>query len=98
GDVSGKGVPAALLMARLSAAARSCLATAPTVAEAVRKLSASLIRAGTEDRFVTFVVAVLDLVKFSITLVNAGHMPPIRRKAAVPKAEDVGEEIGGLPL
>lgn len=97
GDVSGKGVPAALLMARLSAAVRFCLATAPRVAEAVRQLSATLTQTGTEDHFVTFVVAVLDLTKFSMTLVNAGHMPPIRRMAAGP-VEDVGAPRVGLPL
>ncbi len=98
GDVSGKGVPAALLMARLSAAARFCLATAPSVAEAVRQLSALLIRAGTEDRFVTFVVIVVDLAQFTITLVNAGHMPPLRRRSPARKAEEIGEEIAGVPL
>lgn len=97
GDVTGKGVPAALLMARLSLAAQSCLTTATSVPEAVRQLSGLLTRSGTQDRFVTFVVAVLDLSRFTITLVNAGHMPPIRREGTA-KAEDVFEEIAGLPL
>lgn len=96
GDVSGKGVPAALMMARLSAAARFCLATAPSLPEAVRQLSTVLTRVGTEDRFITFVVVVLDLEQFTLTLVNAGHMPPIRRRATA--AEDVGAEIAGVPL
>src|SRR5439155_22490237 len=76
GDVSGKGMSAALLMARLSAAVRFSLATAPTVAEAVRQLNLTRIRPGSEDHFVTFVVCVLDLDRFSMTLVNAGHMAP----------------------
>jgi serine phosphatase RsbU (regulator of sigma subunit) len=97
GDVSGKGVSAALLMARLSAAVRFCLATAPTVAEAVRQLSALLNRAGTEDRFITFVVAVVDLASFAVTLVNAGHMPPLRRRPSK-AVEDVGADEVGLPL
>jgi serine phosphatase RsbU (regulator of sigma subunit) len=98
GDVSGKGVPAALMMARLSAAVRFCLATTPSVAEAVRQLSATLTRRGTADRFVTFVVAILDLTKFSMTLVNAGHMTPLRRRAAGSIVETVGEPRVGLPL
>ncbi len=96
GDVSGKGISAALLMARLSAAVRFCLASNPSVPEAVRQLSATLTREGTEDRFVTFVVAVLDPADFSLTLVNAGHMPPLRRRSG--GVDDVGPESGGLPL
>src|SRR5262249_5324885 len=66
GDVAGQGFSAALLMARLSAALRFCLATEATVPDAVRRLSAVLTRSGTEDRFVTFAVAVLDLTTFSL--------------------------------
>src|SRR5207253_4961652 len=60
GDVSGKGVSAALLMARLSAAVRFCLASSPSVPEAVRELNALMTRAGSEERFITFVVVVID--------------------------------------
>jgi serine phosphatase RsbU (regulator of sigma subunit) len=98
GDVSGKGVSAALLMARLSSAVRFCLASTATVPEAVRQLSALLTRAGTEDRFITFVVAVLDLARFTITLVNAGHMAPVRRRAGKREVEEIAAETIGLPL
>jgi serine phosphatase RsbU (regulator of sigma subunit) len=98
GDVSGKGIAAALLMARLSSAVRFCLATAPSVSEAVRQLSKLLTRSGTEDRFITFVVVVLDLDRFTMTLVNAGHLPPLRRRAGRTEAEVLGEAIVGLPL
>jgi phosphoserine phosphatase RsbU/P len=98
GDVAGKGVSAALLMARLSAAVRFCLATERSVPAAVRRLNAVLTRSGVEDRFVTFVVAVLDLSSFSLTLVNAGHMPPLCRTAWRGAAVDIGERVVGLPL
>jgi serine phosphatase RsbU (regulator of sigma subunit) len=98
GDVSGKGVSAALLMARLSAGVRFYLATEPTVAAAVRQLNGLLTRAGSADRFVTFVVAVLDLNTFALTLVNAGHMPPLRRRGQPAVVDDVGDEIVGIPL
>src|SRR5205085_9414207 len=61
GDVSGKGVPAALLMARLSAAARFSLAAEPDARAAMRRLNSVLTQKGSEDRFVTFVAAILDL-------------------------------------
>jgi serine phosphatase RsbU (regulator of sigma subunit) len=98
GDVSGHGVAAALLMARLSAAARFCLASEPSLAAAVRRLSAVLTRTGTEDRFVTCVVGVIDLSRFSLTLVNAGHLPPLRRRRGQDGVELLGEAIAGLPL
>jgi serine phosphatase RsbU (regulator of sigma subunit) len=46
---------------------------------------------------VTFVAAVLDLASFAVTLVNAGHMPPLRRRADG-RVDAVGEEAVGLPL
>ncbi len=97
GDVAGKGVSAALLMARLSASARSCFAAAPTAAQAVRQLNLALARAVGDDRFVTFVAAVLDPARFSLTLVNAGHLLPLlrRRDGTV---SYIGDEIAGLPL
>jgi serine phosphatase RsbU (regulator of sigma subunit) len=97
GDVSGKGVSAALLMARLSAAARFSLASEPSVPAAVRQLNNLLTRPGSEGRFVTCVVAVLNLDDFSMTLVNAGHLPPLRRRADG-VVEEVGDAIAGLPL
>ena len=55
-DVSGKGIPASLLMARLSADVRYCLASEPSPAEAVAQLNRVFFAAGWEDRFVTLVL------------------------------------------
>ena len=74
-DVSGKGIPASLLMARLSADVRYCLASEPSPAEAVGQLNRVFFSAGWEDRFVTLVLAVLDPRRHEITLVDAGHPP-----------------------
>jgi serine phosphatase RsbU (regulator of sigma subunit) len=98
GDVAGKDISAALLMARLSAATRFCLASAATVPEAVRQLNAVLTRAGSDDRFVTLVLAVLELDTNRLTLVNAGHMAPLLRRGGRALVEELGEEIIGLPL
>jgi serine phosphatase RsbU (regulator of sigma subunit) len=96
GDVAGKGVSAALLMARLSAAARFCLATAGSPSEAVRQLNRALARDFDNGRFVTFLVAVLDLASYHLTLVNAGHPPPLHLRQG--EVEAVGAEAAGLPL
>ena len=74
-DVSGKGIPASLLMARLSADVRYCLASEPTPAEAVAQLNRAFMAAGWEDRFVTLLLAVLDPLRHELTLVDAGHPP-----------------------
>ncbi len=96
GDVSGKGVAAALLMARLSAAVRFSLATETSLSDAVRCLNAVMMQADA-DRFVTFVVMVIDRNDFSLTLVNAGHPPPLRR-AAKGGVSEIGDSQVGLPL
>ncbi len=98
GDVAGKGMSAALLMARLSAAARFCLATTSDVAAAVGRLNDELSRTFGADRFATFVVAVLDMATFNLTVVNAGHLPPLRCPAGGAAPELVGEDAAGLPL
>ena len=96
-DVSGKGISAALLTAKLSSEARYCLASEPTPAEAMNRLNAAFSASGWEDRFVTMVIAVLDPHKNQVWLVNAGHMAPYLRHADG-RIEEVGAEVAGVPL
>jgi sigma-B regulation protein RsbU (phosphoserine phosphatase) len=96
-DVSGKGVSAALVMARLSAEVRYWLASEPSAATAVSKINESFCQAGWEDRFVTFVLALLDPREHRVTIVNAGHMPPFVRHQDK-TVETVAPDIAGLPL
>lgn len=96
-DVSGKGIPAALLMAKLSAETRFSLVTERGLAQAVNRLNAGFSGPGWEDRFVTLAVAVIDLREHRLTIVNAGHMAPYLRHADG-RVEAVGEEQAGMPL
>jgi sigma-B regulation protein RsbU (phosphoserine phosphatase) len=96
-DVSGKGVSAALVMAALSADVRYTLAIEPDVAKAVTRLNASFMRSGWDDRFATFVVAVLDPASHVVCLVSAGHLPTFLRLADG-TVQAVGLEETGLPL
>ena len=96
-DVSGKGISAALVMAALSADVRYCLASERDVATALARINESLCRSGWEDRFATLVVAVLDPRAHRLTLVNAGHMPPLLR-AIDGTVRAIGVEEAGLPL
>jgi serine phosphatase RsbU (regulator of sigma subunit) len=97
GDVAGKGVSAAILMAKLSSDVRFWLASEPDVAKALGRINAAFSSHGWDDRFVTMIVAVLDPRNHKLTLVNAGHMPPLLRKSAGEVVEIGGDE-GGLPL
>ena len=96
-DVSGKGMSAALVMAALAADVRYCLASESDVATAVGRMNESFCRAGWDDRFATLVVAVLDPATHRLSLVNAGHMPPLLRTAAG-DVEAIGVEATGLPV
>jgi serine phosphatase RsbU (regulator of sigma subunit) len=97
GDVSGKGVSAALVMAKLSGEVRFDLVSAPNAGVALNRINASFCRSGWEDRFVTFVVAIVDPVKNELTIANAGHMAPILRTSGG-KIVPLGEDDAGLPL
>ena len=97
GDVSGKGVSAALLMAKLSGEVRYCLASEPNPAAAMSRINASFSQAGWQDRFVTFVLALLDGTRHELTVVNAGHMAPLLRHSHG-IVEPIGEDETGLPL
>jgi serine phosphatase RsbU (regulator of sigma subunit) len=96
-DVSGKGISAALLMARLSAEVRYSLAILPTPRDALARMNAFFCESRWEDRFVTLAIAVLDPARNEITVVNAGHMPPLLRRSTG-SIEAIGADISGLPL
>jgi sigma-B regulation protein RsbU (phosphoserine phosphatase) len=80
GDVSGKGMPAALLMARLCAEVSLVLQSEPDPARVVERLNRNLCASRTDDRFITFLLVLLDAERHEMTVVNAGHMPPMIRR------------------
>ncbi len=96
-DVSGKGIPAALLMARLSSEVRFCLATETSPARAVERLNAGFARTGWEDRFVTLALAVIEPTANKVSLINAGHLPPLLRRPDG-NVEPLGVDASGVPL
>jgi sigma-B regulation protein RsbU (phosphoserine phosphatase) len=99
GDVAGKGVPAALLMAKVSSDARFSLLTEAGPAAAVFRLNELMQEAGVLDRFVTLGVGLLDAHMHQVTFVNAGHLPPlIYRKATNAFTEAAGGDQAGFPL
>jgi serine phosphatase RsbU (regulator of sigma subunit)/pSer/pThr/pTyr-binding forkhead associated (FHA) protein len=100
GDVAGKGVPAALLMAKLSSDTRFSLLTEPDSGKAISKLNDLLCEfTGQMDRFVTLVLAVLDPDTHTVTMVSAGHPPPLLVRRGKTGYEDaMPSNSAGLPL
>lgn len=97
GDVAGKGVAAAIIMAKLSSDVRFALATEPDLGSAVNYVNRAFAEQGLDDRFVTMIFSIVDPATNEVNLVNAGHMPPILRRASG-EVEEVHEEITGLPI
>lgn len=97
GDVSGKGVSAALMMAKFSGDTRYRLLTEPSPAAAAVCLNARLFETGVEEKFITLSLSVLDPRSRTLSLASAGHMPIMIRRADG-RVEEVGEEIVGFPL
>ena len=77
GDVSGKGVPAALLMAVMRAMFRSEARRACSAAEIVGTMNRNLSEEYAGDDFVTMFVGILDLASGHLDYCNAGHEAPL---------------------
>ncbi len=77
GDVSGKGMPAALLMAYLQAAIRGQTLQSVSPAECLGRSNRLLFQSTDVDRFATCFYGVLDADRHTLRYANAGHDRPI---------------------
>jgi sigma-B regulation protein RsbU (phosphoserine phosphatase) len=78
GDVSGKGVPAALTMALLLAEFRLCATGADSTAEVMRRLNERMVARSRRGTFCTAALVALNLSNGHIMAANAGHHPVVR--------------------
>jgi sigma-B regulation protein RsbU (phosphoserine phosphatase) len=99
GDISGKGISAALLMASLRASLRSAALLQPgDLATLMRHVNRLVYEASTSNRYATFFYAELDPGTRLLTYVNAGHNPPvILRGKQIIRLEATGTVIGLIP-
>ena len=99
GDISGKGISAALLMASLRASLRSAALLQPgDLATLMRHVNRLVYESSTTNRYATFFYAELDPQSRVLTYVNAGHNPPvILRGTQVIRLEATGTVIGLIP-
>jgi phosphoserine phosphatase RsbU/P len=102
GDVSGKGIAAALTMASLQASLRAdAMRAGNDLAGLITRVNAMLYDASTEDRYATLFYAQYDPATHLLSYVNAGHCPPILLRStanggAVERLDQAGGTVVGL--
>jgi serine phosphatase RsbU (regulator of sigma subunit) len=104
GDVSGKGLPAALLMGVVQGAVRASRITGPAAnhEDAAARLNRLLCAKTARERFVSLFWAYFDPLESRLSYINAGHLPPllIKSNGPVPRVERLiegGAVLGLLP-
>jgi len=102
GDVSGKGIAAALTMASLQASLRAdAMRAGNDIAGLITRVNQMLYDASTEDRYATLFYAQYDPATRRLSYVNAGHCPPILLRSAakngrVERLDQAGGTVVGL--
>ncbi len=81
GDVAGKGLAAALLMASLRAAVRALWREDDSLSLVVARINENLRQTVPENRFATLFLARADTATGELAWVNAGHAPPLVARA-----------------
>lgn len=95
GDVSGKGMPAALLMSNLQATLRGQAMQDCIPDNCIKKSNMLLYRSTTTDKFATLFYGMLDTAEHRLCYCNAGHNWPFLLKA---NGETLRLDVGGPVL
>ncbi len=77
GDVAGKGLPAALLMAKLQATVRAVAPEYESLSDLGERVNEIIRRDGLPSRFASLVYLVLQTDSTTVRMLNAGHLPPL---------------------
>jgi sigma-B regulation protein RsbU (phosphoserine phosphatase) len=98
-DVSGKGVPAALLVSTVHAAVHLQIEEASSIADLVMRIDRHLRRYAATRKFLTLFFGVLEPESGRMRYVSAGHNPAIllRRSGSIERVESTGVPMGLLP-
>ena len=101
GDVAGKGISAALLMASIQSIVRTQLASAVncSTSAVVAQLNRQLYANTAPEKYATFFFGVYDDESRTLTYTNAGHLPPmlVRGEEVIP-LEVTGTVVGAFPV
>jgi len=99
-DVSGKGIPAALLMSNIQACLRSqAMRPREDPCEWMAAMNRQLLDSTESKRFVTFFLGVLEPSMRDLVYINGGHNPPLLMRAggAVEELSEGGPLLGAIP-
>ena len=100
GDVSGKGFPAAVMMASIHTLLRNLLLHNPAnLARMFEELNETIHRSSSAERYSTLFCGVLNPERSELTYVNAGHIPPfvVRSGGRIERAGETDVPVGLLP-
>jgi sigma-B regulation protein RsbU (phosphoserine phosphatase) len=99
GDITGKGLPAAMLMSNLQATLRGQAKNCDTPAKCITRSNELLYHSTESDRFATLFYGILDIEKGFITFCNAGHDTPvlIKNSGEVIEIKGSGLMLGAFP-
>jgi ketosteroid isomerase-like protein len=96
GDATGKGVPAALVMATTRSMLRAVTQNTESPGDALRRANDALVSDIPSNMFVTCFYAILDPKRASLRYANAGHDLPYLRRVGGDDAEEL--RVRGMPL
>lgn len=94
-DVSGKGIPASLIMANFQAALRVLADSKASLKDIILKINSLLCQNTSADKFVTSFFCIIDDYNQSLIYINAGHNPPFLKRQ---NGEIEQLKLGGLIL
>lgn len=97
GDVSGKGVPASLVMATIRSLFRSVTAHEERAHTIIQQINDTLSDQNDQNMFVTLFVGVLDLTDGQLSYCNAGHNAPVLINNAEAECKEI-EVLPNLPV
>ncbi|MBN2432055.1 MAG: SpoIIE family protein phosphatase [Acidobacteria bacterium] len=98
GDITGKGMPAALLMSNLQATVRGQAVLSESAGDCVKRANLMLYHSTTAEKFATFFYGILDRERHTLSYSNAGHNYPLlfRRNGALQHLKTGGIVLGCL--
>ncbi len=97
-DVSGKGIPAALMMSNFQASLRTLLRQTPNLTDIIEALNFQVLENTKGEKFITFFAAIYDIRLKTMVYVNSGHNPPIlwTKKDGIRLLEDGSTVLGAM--
>ncbi|MDZ4714690.1 MAG: PP2C family protein-serine/threonine phosphatase [Cytophagales bacterium] len=97
-DVSGKGIPAALMMSNFQASLRTLLRHMPNLTEIVEALNYQVLENAKGEKFITFFGAIYDVNLKTLVYVNSGHNPPLlwNKKHGIRMLEEGSTVLGAM--